>query len=103
MSHDTVTRRTFVQTAAATAATFALPHGLFAWGSDTIRVGLVGCGGRGTGAARDCLRGSAGVELVAMGDLVADRLEQSRAELAKAAAADAALAAKYKVTPERCF
>jgi predicted dehydrogenase len=100
---STVSRRTFVQTAAAAAATFALPHGLFAWGSDTIRVGLIGCGGRGTGAARDCLRGSDGVELVAMGDLVADRLEQSRAELAKAAASDAAFAAKYKVTPERCF
>jgi len=100
---STVSRRTFVQTAAATAATFALPHGLFAWGSDTIRVGLIGCGGRGTGAARDCLRGSDGVELVAMGDLVPDRLEQSRAELAKAAASDAAFAAKYKVDPDRCF
>ena len=104
MSADnTVTRRTFVQTAAATAATFALPHSFYAWGSDTIRVGLVGCGGRGTGAARDCLRGSEGVELVAMGDLMPHRLEQSRAELAKVAAADAAFAAKYKVTPERSF
>jgi predicted dehydrogenase len=100
---STVSRRTFVQTAAATAATFALPHGLFAWGSDTIRVGLIGCGGRGTGAARDCLRGSDGVELVAMGDLMPHRLEQSRSQLAEVAAKDPAFAAKYKVAPERCF
>jgi predicted dehydrogenase len=99
-----ITRRTFVQTtAAAAAATLAFPHGLFAAGSDTLRVGLIGCGGRGTGAARDCLRGSDGVELVAMGDLVPDRLEQSRAALAKAAAGDASVAAKYKVTPDLCF
>ena len=38
-----------------------------------------------------------------MGDLVADRLQQSQTELAKAAAADAAFAAKYKVTPERSY
>ena len=103
MTQDGITRRTFVGTAAAAAASFALPRGLFAWGSDTIRVGLIGCGGRGTGAARDCLQGSAGIELVAMGDLVADRLQQSQDELAKAAAADAGFAAKYKVTPERSY
>jgi predicted dehydrogenase len=103
MSHDTVTRRTFVGTTAAAAASFALPHGLFAWGTDTIRVGLIGCGGRGTGAARDCLRGSEGVELVAMGDLMPHRLEQSKSELAKEAASNASFAAKYKVTPDRCF
>lgn len=98
-----ISRRAFVQSTAAAAAAFAFPSGVFAVGADTMRVGLIGCGGRGTGAARDCLLGSEGVELVAMGDLVPDRLEQSRAELAKAAAADSALAAKLKITPERCF
>jgi myo-inositol 2-dehydrogenase / D-chiro-inositol 1-dehydrogenase len=98
-----ISRRAFVQSTAAAAAAFAFPSGVFGFGVDTIRVGLVGCGGRGTGAARDCLRGAEGVELVAMGDLMPDRLEQSRAELTKAAAADSALAAKLKVTPERCF
>jgi predicted dehydrogenase len=98
-----VTRRTFVQTTAAAAAAMAFPSGVFARGSDALRVGLIGCGGRGTGAARDCLRGSEGVELVAMGDLLPERLEQSKGELAKAVAADASLAAKYKVTPERCY
>ena len=93
MTHDekdtTVSRRQFMQTSAAATAAFVLPVGAYAAGSDVIRVGLIGCGGRGTGAARDCLRSSEGVELVALGDLVPDRLAQCRAELAKAAAGDA--------------
>ena len=98
-----VSRRTFVQTTAAATAAFVLPGGAYVAGSDVIRVGLVGCGGRGTGAARDCMRGSDGVEIVALGDLAPDRLAQCRAELTKATAADPSLAAKYKVTDERCF
>ena len=99
---DPVSRRTFMQTAAAASAAMVWPSGVYAAGSDVIRVGLVGCGGRGTGAARDCLRGADGVELVALGDVVPDRLAQCRAQLEKAAA-DPAFAAKYKVTAERCF
>ena len=38
-------------------------------GSDTIRVGIIGCGGRGTGAAKNALDSSPGVELVAVADL----------------------------------
>ena len=59
---DTVSRRTFIQTTAAASAA-VLFSGAHIAGSDVIRVGLIGCGGRGTGAARDCLRGSEGVEL----------------------------------------
>jgi predicted dehydrogenase len=102
-SPDSISRRTFIQTAAAASAGFVLPSGSHAAGSDVIRVGLVGCGGRGTGAARDCLVGSEGVELVAMGDLVADRLAQCRTQLAKVAAENPVVGAKYKVTEERCF
>jgi myo-inositol 2-dehydrogenase / D-chiro-inositol 1-dehydrogenase len=98
-----LTRRAFVQTTAAATAGLVLPHRVYAAGSDTIRVGLVGCGGRGTGAARDCLRAADGVELVALGDVLPDRLAQCRAQLAEIAAEDAVFAAKYKVTDERCF
>ena len=98
-----VSRRTFMQTTAAASAAFVLPGGVYIAGADVIRVGLIGCGGRGTGAAADCLRSSDGVELVALGDLTPDRLASSRAELAKAAAENSAFAAKYKVTDERCF
>ena len=41
-------------------------------GSDTIRVGVVGCGGRGSGAANDCFKSSPGVEIVALADAFED-------------------------------
>ncbi len=45
-------RRNFIKTSAfATAATVVPSYGLFASNDDTIKVALVGCGGRGTGAA----------------------------------------------------
>ena len=76
---SSVTRRDFVRTAAAAsiAATFPASFSVFAQGSDTIKVGVIGCGGRGTGAALDCLKADPGVEIVALGDLVPDRVESS--------------------------
>src|SRR5262245_10443358 len=94
---EPISRRTFIGTSAAAAAAFAFPSGVFTQGSSALRVGLVGCGGRGTGAAQNCLTGSTGVELVAMGDLVPDRLKESRAELAKLGLAG------YKVTDASAF
>ena len=85
-THDTsVTRRDFVKTAAAASFAATIPGnlGLFAAGSDAIKIGLIGCGGRGTGAALDCLKAAAGVEVVAIGDLVPDRIESSLARLTK--------------------
>ncbi len=79
-----VTRREFVKTAAAASVAASLPEfGVFAAGSDTIKVGVIGCGGRGTDAAIDCLNAAQGVEVVALGDLVPDRLERSLARLTK--------------------
>jgi predicted dehydrogenase len=98
-----VSRRTFISTTAAAAAAFAWTGGLRASGSDVIRLGLIGCGGRGTGAVSDCLRGTEGVELVAMGDLAPDRLAQCRGELAKLAESNPAVAERIKITEERCF
>src|SRR5688500_14529632 len=98
-----VSRRAFMHTTAAATAAMAFPFGLRVHGSDVIRVGVVGCGGPGTGTARDCMRGAEGVENVAMGDLMADRLAEARAELMKAVGGNAGLAGKFKVTDERCF
>jgi predicted dehydrogenase len=84
--HDTsMNRRDFVKTAAAASAFAAFPtsFNVFAAGSDTFKVGVIGCGGRGTGAAIDCLKADPGVEIVALGDLVADRVESSLAKLSK--------------------
>ena len=72
-------RREFCKTAAAASAAAAIPGnlGVFAQGSDAINVGVIGCGGRGTGATVDCLTADRGVRVVALGDLVPDRVESS--------------------------
>jgi predicted dehydrogenase len=76
------TRRTFVMSSAAAAAAAAvsrldLATNAYAAGGDTLRVGLVGCGGRGTGAAEQALTADKNTKLVAMADAFADRLEES--------------------------
>src|SRR5690625_5881330 len=48
--------------------------GVYAAGSDTIRVGVIGCGGRGTGAAHQALQADEGVKIVALADAFEDRL-----------------------------
>jgi predicted dehydrogenase len=93
-----VTRREFVKTAAAASLAATLPGaGVFAAGSDAIKVGVIGCGGRGTGAALDCLRAAPGVEIVALGDLVPDRLEKALNGLTTE------FADRVKVPPDRRF
>jgi predicted dehydrogenase len=75
----TPSRRDFVKTTAVAAATAAammsIPKGVYAAGSGTIRVGLVGCGGRGTGAAQNALNAGPDIKLVAMGDMFRDKLD----------------------------
>ena len=58
-------------------------------GSDRIRVGVVGCGGRGSGAAHDCVNSSPGVRIVALADAFEDRLNGLKNE--------------FKVRNNRCF
>lgn len=78
-------RRDFLTTAAvgtaALAANLSLLSNAHAGGSDLIRVGLVGCGGRGTGAAEQCVNGGQNVKLVAMGDAFQDRLNSAHGRL----------------------
>jgi predicted dehydrogenase len=80
-----VSRRDFIKTTAVVslAAVTLDASRAFAAGSDKLRVGLVGCGGRGTGAAMDCVRSSDNVEIVAMGDLFSDRLDKSLSKLSR--------------------
>jgi predicted dehydrogenase len=44
-------------------------------GSDAIKIGIIGCGGRGSGAVLDCLNGNENVKLIAMADAFEDRLQ----------------------------
>ncbi len=80
------TRRDFLKAStaagAALAAQLAVPS-VHAAGSDVIKVGLVGCGGRGTGAATQSMNADPNVKLVAMADMFKDRLETSLASLSK--------------------
>lgn len=50
---------------------------------DKLRVGVIGCGGRGTGAAVDCVKASKGMEIVALGDLIPERIASCEEELKK--------------------
>ena len=69
---------------------------------DTIRIGLVGCGGRGRGAVRNALAASPAIEIVALGDLFPDRVASAREQFAEAAAADPVFKAGYRVTDQNC-
>ncbi len=53
----------------------------FAANSDTLKIGLIGCGGRGTGAANQALHADDNVVLTAMGDVFSERLQSSLNEL----------------------
>jgi predicted dehydrogenase len=80
-----ITRRDFIKTTSS-ASVVAMMSGtgaLFAGGSDKIRVGLIGCGGRGTGAAINCVEASPDVVITAMGDLFEDRVESSYTRLSE--------------------
>jgi len=79
-----VTRRNFVQGAtAAGLSTLAISKGAHAAGSDVIKFGLVGCGGRGTGAASQIMNSPHPTQLVAMGDAFMDKVEGSHNRLSK--------------------
>jgi myo-inositol 2-dehydrogenase / D-chiro-inositol 1-dehydrogenase len=98
-----VTRREFLETTAAATAAMALPHSSIGGAPKKIRIGLIGCGGRGTGAVKDCLTSSENIELVALGDLFPDHLAKCRESLATMVTEDATLKPKIKVKDSRCF
>lgn len=97
------TRREFLATssaliAGAVAAPAILSGPLFAAeNSATLRVGLVGCGGRGTGAANEALHADQNVVLTAVGDAFNDKVQPALRELQKEHPD------RVKVTPEKCF
>lgn len=77
-------RRQFITTAAATAASVAAAPRAFAahhGGSGRLRIGLVGCGGRGKGAIRDAMNAGDDAVLVAMGDAFEDNMTSAYGSL----------------------
>ena len=88
MENKNTTRREFVKTSSIlTGGAIALPllskANYFSGSDDSIKVALIGCGGRGTGAAMQALSTKQNVKLVAMADAFRDRLDGCYQELIK--------------------
>ncbi len=83
ISSGDFTRRDFIKTTSTLAAAAAMAPGVFAAGDDTLKVALIGCGGRGSGAASQALSTEGPLKLVAMADAFKDRLDSSYDELKK--------------------
>ena len=60
-----------------------------------LKAGLIGCGGRGTGAAVNFLDAGPNLEIAALGDVFQDRLDKCRADLKKAK--------NIEIPDEKCF
>ncbi|MFW6171827.1 MAG: Gfo/Idh/MocA family protein [Planctomycetota bacterium] len=96
-------RRTFLQHSSAAvmggaiAATLGRVPTVHAAGSDQLKVGLVGCGGRGSGAAVNAMGADDNVCLTALADLFPDQIEKAKKNLGTR------IGDKYHVTDDRCF
>src|SRR5688572_16475363 len=94
---DTVNRRDFLAAGAAAAGTLALQSRIYAQTSQTMKVGLIGCGGRGTGAIRNVLDSDKDVQITALCDVFETKVTNTLRNIKN----------KYKervtATPDTCF
>lgn len=94
-------RRDFLKSSSAAGLVLAgglsLARSVHAAGSDVIRFALIGAGGRGTGAANDCMSVGQNVKLVAIADAFEDRAKGAMNQLKKNHPD------KVDVTPDRVF
>ncbi|MFI5378863.1 MAG: Gfo/Idh/MocA family protein [Tepidisphaerales bacterium] len=98
MAQDSISRRGILKStvAAAVATQLAIPP-VHAAGSAEIRVGVVGCGARGRGAAAQAVASADGVRITSLADLFADSIQTTQAGWANRPRD------KYAVPRERCF
>jgi myo-inositol 2-dehydrogenase / D-chiro-inositol 1-dehydrogenase len=85
---STTSRRQFIKNSSiiaggALAGSLSLARSVHAAGDDTIKIALVGCGGRGTGAASQALSTNSNVKLTAVADAFRDRLDGALNNLKK--------------------
>jgi myo-inositol 2-dehydrogenase / D-chiro-inositol 1-dehydrogenase len=79
-SDSQASRRMFLKSAAALAGSFTLPA-VHAAGAGIIRVGVIGCGGRGEAAAMNAMNAGRDVHIVALADILLDRVQEKRSAL----------------------
>jgi myo-inositol 2-dehydrogenase / D-chiro-inositol 1-dehydrogenase len=100
-------RRSFISKSAAGAsalAGFSVLRNGYGANYDTIKIGVVGCGGRGTGAVRDAVTAAPNVELVSMADIHQSQIEKSIARLKKFKTRDKKnLPGISNIRPDKCF
>ena len=99
---DSTPRRTFLKQSTATLAGGALLAAdgipaVHASGDEILKVGLIGCGGRGKGAAKNATQKQNRSKLTAIADLFPEPVEQGKKVLHKA------LGDAYAVPDEQCF
>jgi myo-inositol 2-dehydrogenase / D-chiro-inositol 1-dehydrogenase len=95
---ESIDRRSFLTAGAAVAGTLAFQGALHAADSQTMNVGLIGCGGRGMGAVRNILDADKNVQIVGLCDLFEDKVKRQLGTLQKGKRTDQIVA-----TPETCF
>jgi len=99
-----LSRRDFTRLSAAAAAagTFGILHAPKAKAnSETLKVGLIGCGGRGSGAALQILQGNENVHLVGLADAFEHRLNDCKERFLNHQ--DPRIQAKAPIEEDRCF
>jgi len=100
MQEKALSRRSFLTGSTAGAATFTIVRPELVRGAAPakLKAGLIGVGGRGTGAVDNLLTGNDNVEVVAMADVFEDHLERNLARLKQRKFAD-----RVNVGPEHRF
>jgi predicted dehydrogenase len=102
-TNSNANRRDFLKTSglavvgSTVAASLAAPAAVHAGGSEILKVGVIGCGSRGSGAASDAMKSEDNVRLTAMADMFPDALQNAKRNL-KVAIGD-----KFAVRDEHCF
>ena len=97
-----ITRRDFTKlSAAAGFAILTAKSGVAQDNVDTLRIGLLGCGNRGSGAARQMLQGNENVKLVALADVFPDKITVRRDQLESSN--DDRVRTKVDIDDDHCF
>ena len=73
-----ISKKNVATAAGAVALASSIAHVAHAQGSGKIKIGLLGCGGRGNGALRQCLQADPGVEVIALADLFESQVRKTR-------------------------